>query len=185
MGGVKTLTADVRVIAATNVDLEKAVRDGKFREDLFYRLNVLNIAIPPLRDRREDLPVLAKFFLEKFSKENPNCRVKGFSQKAVQAIQNHDWPGNVRELINRVRRGLVMCEDTLISSEDLELAKNALPDTPIDLKSVKSAIEKKRVLDVLDSTRFNISRAAGLLGISRVTLYNLIERYGIEMKRSK
>lgn len=183
VGGTKSLTADVRVIAATNVDLAKLVREGRFREDLFYRLNVLRVNLPPLRERGQDIEVLAKYFLEKFSKERKNSQVVGLSQQAVKCILEHNWPGNIRELINRVRRALVMCETRLIMPVDLELEEKTSPELPVDLRSARAANEKDQIVDVLEKTKFNISKGAALLGISRVTLYRLIQKYGIEVDR--
>lgn len=185
VGGTKSLTADVRVIAATNVDLEKAVRDGRFREDLFYRLNVLKVNLPPLRERHQDIELLAKFFFEKFSKERKHSHAAGFSQQAMKCILDHDWPGNVRELINRVRRAIVMCENRLIMPADLELEEKTPLANSIDLKSARTANEKEKILEVLGKTNGNISKGASLLGISRVTLYSLIQKYGVEVNRRK
>jgi DNA-binding NtrC family response regulator len=185
VGGTKSLTADVRVIAATNVNLEKAVREGRFREDLFYRLNVLHVHLPPLRERQHDIELLAKFFFEKFSNERKASVVKGFSQQAMKCILEHDWPGNVRELINRIRRAIVMCENKFILPSDLGLEEKETGVNPPDLKSIRGANEKEAILETLEKTNFNISKCAASLGISRVTLYNLIRKYGIEVQRKK
>jgi len=185
VGGTKCLTADIRVISATNADLEKMVREGRFREDLFYRLNVLKIHLPPLRERPQDIEVMAKFFLEKFSKELKNSQIIGFSQQAIQCILDHNWPGNVRELINRIRRALVMCESRLIMPADLELNEKNISRDPVDLKSIRSRNEKEKIQEVLEKTEYNISKCALMLGISRVTLYSMIRKYKIEVISKK
>jgi len=185
VGGTKCLTADIRVISATNADLEKMVREGRFREDLFYRLNVLKIHLPPLRERPQDIEVMAKFFLEKFSKELKNSPIIGFSQQSIQCILGHNWPGNVRELINRIRRALVMCESRLITPADLELNEKNISSDPVDLKSIRSRNEKEKIQEVLEKTEYNISKCALMLGISRVTLYSMIRKYGIEVPPKK
>lgn len=185
VGGTKCLTADIRVISATNADLEKMVREGRFREDLFYRLNVLKINLPPLRERTQDIELMARFFIKKFSKELNKVHLAGLSQQAIKCIQEYSWPGNVRELINRIRRALVMCENRLIMPADLELGEVNGPGKSPDLKSLRARNEKEKIQEVLEKTEYNISKGAMMLGISRVTLYSLIRKYGVDLGSKK
>lgn len=185
VGGTKSLTADIRVISATNADLEKMVREGRFREDLFYRLNVLKINLPPLRERSQDIEPMARFFTKKFSKELNKAHLATLSQQAIKCIQEYSWPGNVRELINRIRRALVMCENRLIMPADLELSEVNGSGKPPDLKSIRARSEKEKIQETLEKTEYNISKGAMLLGISRVTLYSLIRKYGVDLGPKK
>ncbi len=179
LGSTLDTPVDVRVLAATHVNLEQAVQEGRFREDLLYRLNVLQLTPPPLRERQEDIELLARFFFQRFQPEGAN-RVKGFSQNALIALQQHDWPGNVRELINRVRRAIVMCEKRLISPSDLGLA---LPSGVIaeqqagSLKQARETAEKEAVQLAIAQTAGNLTRAARQLQVSRITLYRLLDKY--------
>ena len=178
VGGTQPITPDVRVIAASSTDLQEAVAAEQFREDLYYRLHVLNIALPPLREREGDIENLARFFFERFSREKKPT-VKGFSQRALQAMMDYDWPGNVRELANRVRRAMVMAERRLITPEDL-----GLPSTPgrprlMTLKEARAEAESRVIQTSLRHTRKNVTRAARALGVSRVTLYRLMDKYDI------
>lgn len=179
LGNARPISVNVRIIAATNVDLEQAVQDGRFRQDLYYRLNVLRIEMPPLRARGEDVLLLAQFFFRKFAAEKrPN--VRGYSRQALAAIQHHAWPGNVRELINRIRRALVMSENHLITPEDLGLsyASPAAFDRP-RLQDARTHTERETLARHLLNARGNLSLAARQLGISRVTLYRLIKKHDL------
>ena len=179
VGGTEKIAVDVRIIAATHVNLEKAVSDGSFREDLYYRLHVLNLKVPPLRDRTGDVELLARFFFDKFSKDH-RPQVKGFGLRAVQAMNEHAWPGNVRELINRVRRAMVMSEKRMISAEDLGLLTTAAHSSRIlTLDQARAQAEKSAIQSCLQRSRENITRAAHDLGVSRVTLYRLMEKHAI------
>jgi DNA-binding NtrC family response regulator len=178
LGSNQTIKVDVRVIAATHVDLEKAVEEGRFREDLFYRLNVLNLNIPPLRERNGDIELLARTLFEEFSGEK-NRKVKGFSQQAMRVMAVHDWPGNVRELMNRIRSAMVMCEHNLITPEDLGLEKRALPRGGISLDDARDKAELEVIQRYLQLNNNNISKTAKDLGVSRVTLYRLINKFNI------
>jgi DNA-binding NtrC family response regulator len=180
VGGTGKIQVDARVIAATHVDLEKAVAEGRFREDLYYRLHVLNLRVPSLRDRTGDIDLLARFFFEKFSKDR-RPQIRGFSQRAIQAMNDHPWPGNVRELINRVRRAMVMSEKRLISAEDLGFQPALLLGRQQTLDQVRDQAEKSAILASLQRARRNISRAARDLGVSRVTLYRLLEKHTISV----
>ncbi|MDH3393259.1 MAG: sigma-54 dependent transcriptional regulator [Desulfobulbaceae bacterium] len=177
VGGKKSISVDVRVISATNVDLEQAVANAKFREDLFYRLNVLNLEMPALRDRGDDVELLARYFLKLFSQEENS--EKGYSQTALRTIKAYGWPGNVRELINLVRRAVVMSEKRLISPKDLGLNKPDSERKTMTLKEARATAEKDAVLSALSATGNNISHAARQLSVSRVTFYRLLEKYNI------
>lgn len=179
IGGTKSHYVDVRIIATTHVDLEKAVEDGNFREDLYYRLNVINLTIPALRDRQGDIEVLARFMFNKFSNEKNRC-VNGFSQEALQRMSEYHWPGNVREMINKIRRAMLMCESKLITSADLGLDRRSTSLRQVlTLAEVRKSADVAAILSGLRYTRNNISRAARTLGVSRITLYRLMDKYSI------
>lgn len=178
IGGTESHYVDVRVIAATHIDLEEAVQKGEFREDLFYRLNVLSIIIPALRDREGDIEVLAKFMFKKFSNEKACC-VNGFSQAALQRMTEYHWPGNVREMINKIRRAMLMCDGKLITSDDLGLNRRTSMRQVLTLEEARKSAEVEAILSVLRQTRNNISHASRTLGVSRVTLYRLMEKHSI------
>ena len=178
LGGNQSLTSNARVIAATHVDLEQAVSEGRFREDLYYRLNVLSIEVPRLAQRNSDIELLARFFLHKFAKEQGSV-VRGFTRQAVAAMQNYDWPGNVRELINRIRRALVMSENRMITPRDLGLAESDARIEIEPLEQVRAHAEEVAVRSCLSQSMNNVSHAAKLLGVSRVTLYRMMYKYGI------
>jgi transcriptional regulator with PAS, ATPase and Fis domain len=177
VGSTEKLSVDVRVIAATHVNLEKAVEEGRFREDLYYRLHVLNLKVPPLRERQGDVELLARFFFDKFAKERRPA-LRGFSHRALGVMREHDWPGNVRELINRVRRAMVMSDKRLITPEDLGLHAGAPRRRVITLEQAREEAERGAIQSCLQRVR-NVSRAARELGISRVTLYRLMEKHGL------
>ena len=169
---------DVRIIAATNKDLKKAVADGSFREDLFYRLNVIPVTLPPLRERKEDIPLLVEHFLDRLEAEMKK-RVR-ITPEAMGALLAHDWPGNVRELRNVLERGAVVAQGDLVKPSDLGLlpaparAQGAnAPGEPSSLEEV----EKRHISEVLGHAAGNVSQAARLLGIDRVTLYNKIKKF--------
>lgn len=178
IGSTKEITVDVRILAATHVDLEKAVKEGRFREDLYHRLNVLQIFLPPLRERQADIEVLARFFFDKFANEKA-YQVKGFSQEALRLMQCHSWPGNIRELINRVRRALVMCETRLIKPEDLGLERRQSSRGIMTLEQARDRAEYEALVSALGRNRYKIQNAARELGVSRVTLYRLMEKHRI------
>ncbi|WP_372874330.1 sigma 54-interacting transcriptional regulator [Pseudomonas sp.] len=178
LGGNQSLTSNARVIAATHVDLEQAVSEGRFREDLYYRLNVLSIEVPRLAQRNSDIELLARFFLHKFAKEQGSV-VRGFTRQAVAAMQSYDWPGNVRELINRIRRALVMSENRMITPRDLGLAESDARVEIEPLEQVRAHAEEVAVRSCLSQSMNNVSHAAKLLGVSRVTLYRMMDKYGI------
>lgn len=180
VGSTQSISIDVRIIAATNVDLDEAVRCGRFRKDLFYRLNVLSLSVPALRERNEDLEPLAQYFFRRFSSEK-NPRVIGFSTRAFFAMQAHDWPGNVRELINRVRRAMVMAEGRLITAADLGLERRHPQPIQEGLGEVRITAERDAIVAGLHRAHRNVSRAARELGISRMTLYRLMAKHNIHV----
>lgn len=179
VGGTESIDVDVRVIAATHVDLEQAVGAGKFREDLYFRLNVLHLHAPALVERKGDIELLAHFFFHEFANEKSK-RVKGFSKDALRAMNQYHWPGNVRELMNRVRRAMVMCDSRLITREDLGLERRSSPRMLLTLEEARARAEQNAIKASLNHARNNISHAARLLGVSRVTLYRLMKAYGID-----
>jgi DNA-binding NtrC family response regulator len=178
VGGNEEIEVDVRIVAATNRDLRKAAQEGKFREDLYYRLNVIPILIPPLRQRREDVPLLVESFVERLAVEMKK-RLDGVSSEAMNALMAHDWPGNVRELRNVLERGAVVAAGQVIQVGDLGLpAREDAPPRPGTLASLEE-VEKRHVAAVLAYAGGNVSQSARILGIDRVTLYNKMRKYGI------
>jgi DNA-binding NtrC family response regulator len=178
LGSTRNIRVDVRVIAASHVQLQQAVAKGDFREDLYYRLAVLPVTVPPLRERREDIVALAEHFFHLYSSEKAP-RLKGFSDRAIAAILDHDWPGNVRELINRVRRAMVMSDGRLITPDDLGLTRGIPAPTPAGLDDARSRSERTALRDCLDRSGHNVSRAARDLGVSRTTMYRLLSKHGM------
>ena len=176
LGGHETLHIDARVIAATHRDLEEEVREGGFREDLYYRLNVLSIEVPDLKEREGDIELLANFFFRKFT-EGKSYKVRGFSRKATAAMNCHDWPGNVREMINRVRKAIVMSDNRLITAADLGLDNAGDGGVMPTLEQARNQAERQAIRRSLKNTGHNVSSAAQLLGVSRVTLYRLMEKH--------
>jgi len=180
VGGHAEINLDVRVLAATHIDLEAAVKAGRFRDDLYYRLNVLRLVMPPLRDRQGDIELLANAFFERYAGES-HGRLRGFAPSALRAMQDYHWPGNVRELMNRVRRALVMSEGHLLTAEDLRLKVE--PDEPpvINLDAARFEAERLSLLAALQHAGRSAGKAAALLGVSRATLYRLVERHGLKL----
>lgn len=178
VGSNKCISVDVRVVAATHVNLEKAVEQGRFREDLFYRLNVLSVKMPPLREREGDIELLAQAFFDKFSKEQP-IKAKGISRQAMSVMNMHEWPGNVRELINRVQSAVIMSENNLITPADLDLEKRACQRIKISLDDARNKAELETIQVCLKMNHNNVSKTARNLGVSRVTLYRLMNKLNI------
>jgi DNA-binding NtrC family response regulator len=181
VGSSRQITIDVRVIAATHVDLRRAVAEGRFREDLYYRLNVLHLDVPPLRARHGDVSLLARAMFDKFHAQK-GPQVKGFSREAFWAMEEHTWPGNVRELINRVQHAMIMCDERLIRAHDLGLGKAGAPIETSGLHSARRSAEKGVVMQTLLQTGYNVSVAARKLGVSRTTLYRMIEKWNIGLR---
>ncbi|MGD8312452.1 MAG: sigma-54 dependent transcriptional regulator [Gammaproteobacteria bacterium] len=178
LGSTSEISVNARIIAATHTDLEGAVQHGLFREDLYYRLNVLQIRIPSLRERGADIELLADHVLHQYADDNANG-VRGFSQAALQAMLRYRWPGNVRELINRVRRAMVMSERKLIAPADLGLDGGDDWRFPETLQESRIDASRKTIESALQRTRNNISQAARDLGVSRTTVYRLMEKFSI------
>ena len=179
VGSTDSLRIDVRIIAATHVDLADAVLQKRFREDLYYRINVVCITVPRLADRAEDIENIAAHYFEKFARAH-NRSLRGFSRAAVQSLLTHSWPGNVRELVNRVQRAAVMAEGRFIQPEDLGFDRGAERNGTMTLQDARAAAERVMIRRALSQARNQVSRAAALLGISRVTLYRLIDKYNLQ-----
>jgi two-component system, NtrC family, response regulator AtoC len=176
VGGNDVIAVDVRVIAATNRNLEKAVADGTFREDLFYRLNVIPITLPPLRERPEDIPLLVEHFVERMSAEMGR-KVDGVSREAMSMLLDHRFPGNVRELRNVVERAMVCGLGPLLQPGDFRLP-GAVAPTPPHNASLEE-VERRHIAAILEQADGNISQAARVLEIDRATLYSKIRKYGL------
>lgn len=184
VGGQETINVDVRIIAATNRILEDEVKKGTFREDLYYRLNVIHIHVPPLRERKDDIPLLVASFLEEFAEENGKT-IKGISAKAKSAIYNYNWPGNIRELRNCIESAVVMCSTDEIQLEDLPpTVTKAVGEMAISIpaNSTLEEAEKILILQTLAANSNNKSKTADILGIGRKTLHRKLEEYGIQSK---
>jgi DNA-binding NtrC family response regulator len=179
LGGEGSVNIDMRVVVATHDGLEERVEHGSFREDLFYRLNVLQLEIPSLRDRKLDILPLAEFALEEFSREAGNRRIRGFDKRAARAMLAHPWPGNVRELINRVRRALVMSENRLLSAPDMGLEEENQSAQELTLGAYREEADRKAIATALQCSMNNLSHAATTLGISRTTLYRMMDKLDI------
>lgn len=176
IGSCQSIRVDVRVLAATHVDLEKAVAQGRFREDLFYRLNVLRLRMPPLRERNGDVDLLAQHFLDAF-RENYGTRARAFNSAARRAMNAFSWPGNVRELMNRVQRAAVVADDALITPDDLELNADTRGADRDSLGSARISAEREAIVHCLRDSAFNISECARRLRVSRVTVYRLCKKH--------
>ena len=181
VGGHSAIKVTARVIAATNRELKKEIAEGRFREDLYYRLGVVNLVAPPLRDRGEDIVALANHFVETFSAQYQK-RIQGFRADALAAMRSYAWPGNVRELENKVKRAVIMSEKKQLSPADLDIAPAAQEEGTDSLKDVRSAAEREHVVKVLGKCGWNISKAAHELGISRPTLHDFIKKHDISKR---
>jgi len=182
IGGREEIFVDARVLAATNRDLKLEINEGKFREDLYYRLGVVTILLPPLREREEDILVIATALLQRYADENRK-KITGFTKQALQAIEAHNWPGNVRELENRIKRAVIMVEGSKITPEDLELSSAFKKYGSQGLKEAREALERDFIERAISKNRGNITQAAADLGISRPTLYELMEKLGMEKEK--
>ncbi len=183
VGGREDINVDVRIVSATNIDIFKAIKEGAFREDLYYRTAVISIHLPPLRERGSDIMLLANLFLRRFS-DSLNRKVKGFSSAAVDHLQSYEWPGNVRELENKVQRAVIMSDSNLLEPPSLGIAEgNVRHITQVQenmtLKEARDRVEREMILSVIRAHRGNIARAAEILSVSRPTLYDLLKKHGI------
>ena len=179
IGGRKGIEVDVRVIAATNKNLKEAIKDGIFREDLYFRLGVVFISLPPLREREGDIMLLAKAFLNRFAEENRK-KLTGFTKEAIAAIERYEWTGNVRELENRIKRAVIMAEGKKLNPADLEMGTPKPTYNEMDIKEARDTLEKELVKKALSRNHRNITKAAKELNISRPTLYDLMEKFKIK-----
>ncbi len=179
LGGRKEIPVDVRIIGATHQDLQRLIEEGKFREDLYYRISEITIDIPALKDRDGDAIVLARAFLEKFNQAYKG-KVRGFDKGAILAIERYGWPGNVREMESLIKRAVIMADGNQITAEDLQLDQAEGEPIPFNLRQVRDDAERRAVVRALLYCEDNISEAAKALGITRPTLYNLMERYHLK-----
>ena len=191
VGGEETHKVDIRLILATNVDLEEAVRKGEFREDLFYRINVITVTQPPLRERISDIPLLVEHYISQFN-EQTGKQIREFDDQAMRLLQQYHWPGNVRELVNVVERAVVLCKEDVISGIDLPDALRR--ENPVhsvtgqsgiagSLKSSLVAPERQIILDALEANGWNRQKTADMLGINRTTLYKKMKKYDVSFER--
>jgi DNA-binding NtrC family response regulator len=187
VGDTRVLKADVRVVAATNVDLEDAVRDGRFREDLYYRLNVIHVAVPALRERAADVPALVEHFFVENRDRSGRIELQGVSPAAMRILMDYSWPGNVRELANCVERAVLLCRGETIEPSDLPPrvcglgneprgSSVNLPDAGVDLRKAVESYENQLIRQALDRCQWNKKRAANLLGLNRTTPDTLADR---------
>jgi len=179
VGGRQPIAVDARVISASNTDLRRLMQEGRFREDVFFRIGVVEIKLPPLRERGDDVMVLAHAFLRRYAAES-RMTLKGFTAEASHALAAHEWPGNVRELENRVRRAVVMAEGHRVTAADLDLAEVGAPPR---LRELRTSLERDVVRQALARNDGNISQTAAELGISRPTLYDLLDRLKIPRRQ--
>ncbi len=183
VGGREDVAVNTRILAATNKDIIKQIGEGKFREDLYYRLGVVTIKVPPLRERKGDLIVLATYFLKRYC-DLYNKRVRGFAAAAVAGMESYAWPGNVRELENKIQRAIILCEGPLVEPSDLGFEAKPAGQTTASpeirtLKAARERVEKEMMLSALDKYRGNVAKAAEELGVSRPTFYDLMKKYGL------
>ncbi len=182
VGGREEIQVDARIVAATNMDLQAAMKDGRFREDLFYRLNVVSVQMPPLRERGQDLRLLAKALLNRFAAQHGK-RIVGFSAQALAALEAYAWPGNIRELENRINRAVVMAEGSRILPEDLQLDGTAAAPTGPTLKETRSVAERDLLERALAKHNGNITKTAKELGVSRPTIHQMIAKHNLPVPR--
>ncbi|PCJ37979.1 MAG: PEP-CTERM-box response regulator transcription factor [Cellvibrionales bacterium] len=181
VGGRKEIPVDVRIVCATHQNLPQHISEGRFREDLYYRISEITIDIPPLKDREGDSLILAKAFLDRFNRKYSKA-IRGFDKDALSAIESYNWPGNVREIESKLKRAVIMSEGTKITLEDLQLTPSSKEALPLNLKQVREEAERKAIQRALNHTENNVSETAKALGITRPTLYNLFEKYGLSSR---
>jgi DNA-binding NtrC family response regulator len=179
LGSTETIHVDTRITAATHRDLPECVERGEFREDLYYRLNVLELHLPPLRERGADIRLLAEHYLQLFAHERPG-KALGFTQQALEWMAGYSWPGNIRELVNRVHRAIIMFDDPWIGAEALGFEGSANDNHTNSLAQAKCEAEKQAIICSLQNCHFNVSAAARQLNITRTTLYRLMEKHDVD-----
>jgi DNA-binding NtrC family response regulator len=190
VGGKDSIKVDIRIIVATNKNLEKMITNGEFREDLYYRFNVITIEVPPLRERKEDIPLLAEHFLEKFSLDTGK-KIYGLSDESMRILMEYNWPGNIRQLANTIEHAIVVANELeiqvcdfpgyIVASKAEDTTKAATRETPQSLEE----LEKEYMMNTLRINNWNIRKSADILGINRVTLYNKIKKYGLKKSKIK
>lgn len=180
VGGTELIKVNARIIAATNRDLKKLIQEGKFREDLYYRLNVISIIIPPLREREEDIPLLVENFIEKFNIEMKKS-IEGVNEAAMKLLMNYQWPGNARELRNVIERAMVVAKGRIITEVDINLP-SSLEKISYSNKSLEE-VEKEHIRFILEENKWNVMKSAQILGIDRVTLYKKIKKYSLKTQQ--
>ncbi len=189
IGGIKPVSVDVRILSATNKNLEERVQKGSFRLDLYYRLNIFPIQIPPLRERKEDIPLFIEYFINRYNSEL-GLHIKNMSKQAVDQLQNYSWPGNIRDLQNAIQSAMILCREGTITSEFLPMRIKGYPiidgtklefDSGLDenLKSLNSKLEKELIIEALSKCNYNRTETANLLKISRKTLFNKMKHYNL------
>lgn len=177
VGGTELIKINARILAATNKDLEQAIENESFRDDLYYRLNVISIQLPPLRERKEDIPLLVDHFIDKFNIEMDK-KVQGINENAISLLMDHDWPGNARELRNGIERAMVIAKGKIITENEITLPKNQTKDN-LRTRSLED-MEKEHIGFILEDNQWNVNKSAKILGIDRVTLYNKIKKYNFK-----
>jgi transcriptional regulator with PAS, ATPase and Fis domain len=174
VGDTRPESVDIRIVAATNRELEKEIAAGRFREDLFYRLNVVNVHLPPLRERGDDVVVIARYLLSRFAREY-DAKVRGLSPNASVAIRKHAWPGNIRELENRIKKAIVLCDSTVIGPDDLGLTGDVLPAI-LTLAEAKERFQREYINEVLALNNGNRTKTARDLGVDPRTVFRHLEK---------
>ncbi|MGR9106794.1 MAG: PEP-CTERM-box response regulator transcription factor [Gammaproteobacteria bacterium] len=180
IGGRKEIPVDVRVVCATHQDIPTLIDEGKFRKDLYYRINEMVVTIPPLRERSGDIPVLAKVFLARYV-DQLKAKLTGFSEAAIAAMESYSWPGNVRELENRVKRAVIMSNGPLIDIDDLELPEGKPMERSTSLREIRDSAERQAICRALSECNGNVSKAAEMLEVTRPTLYSLLNKFKLKI----
>ncbi len=180
LGGRAEIPVDVRIVCATHQNVQKHIDDGLFREDLYYRINEITVDIPPLREREGDAIVIATALLKRFNEENAK-NIKGFTKDAAQLIESYQWPGNIRQLENKIKRAVIMTDETRLTVDDLAIGQSTEEEIPLNLKEVREIAETNAIKRALAYSDNHISNAAKLLGVTRPTLYALFTKYGIDV----
>jgi two-component system NtrC family response regulator len=183
VGGREDIVVESRIIAATNKDIDNAIRDGSFREDLYYRVAVITIGLPPLRERGGDIMLLANLFLKRFSVQF-NKRLRGFGKAAIDMLEAYEWPGNVRELENRIQRAVIMSDSSVLEPDALGFAEKSftqrfVPGEVMTLKDARDKVEKEMITTAIRGQGGSMAKAAEILGVSRPTLYDLVKKHGV------